>query len=423
MGYTRSNPMWHPPRFMVLAALAAGFVFPAAAFDTYWHQLCVQKVGEQFAFTQDAWKIMQVGNFSPDLFGPISEYSFNNLAAIESQALAQYQANNPQVRGAAVFLHFDNLNGDLQSNANFDYLLSRLLASTQNLLAGYNQLRVDDRVRKALTLITLGASLHAVQDFYSHSDWIHNRFDETDVKMVSLAGGGFRAPTWFEFRDRHKDPGQWPFRVQTGIYPPVSGALNTHTRMNHDNSRLMYTETETPGQPLRSQAEYHNAGPSPARGDDESSLAHQQLAVNTAVAASIEWINKIEENSGARKAIESAKGWNLKPRDPRLAKELEAGSLTAMALSCSAGKWDGNDPPGERGLLCRSVLESKMNSVSGSAGSRLESEIIGLAANLLMPMALKFTGMFWDVHGQYHILEGLAQDIGSDSGHYNLSKK
>jgi hypothetical protein len=31
--------------------------------------------------------------------------------------------------------------------------------------------------------------------------------------------------------------------------------------------------------------------------------------------------------------------------------------------------------------------------------------------------------MFWDVHGQYHILEGLAQDIGSDSGHYNLSKK
>ena len=186
--------MWLAKRFTVLVVFAAGFVFPAAAFDTYWHQLCVQKVGEQFAFTQDAWKIMQVGNFSPDLFGPISEYSFSNLAAIESEALAQYQANNPQVRGAAVFLHFDNLNGDLQSNANFDYLLSRLLRSTQNLLAGYNQLRVDERVRKVLTLITLGASLHAVQDFYSHSDWIHNRFDETDVKMVSLVGGGFSRP-------------------------------------------------------------------------------------------------------------------------------------------------------------------------------------------------------------------------------------
>jgi len=415
--------MWPVPRFTVLAVLAGGFAFPSVAFDTYWHQLCVQKVGDQFAFTQDAWKIMQIGNFSPDLFGPISEYSFSNLAAIESEALAQYRADNPQVRGAAVFLHFDNLNGELQSNANFDYLLSHLLGRTQNLLAGYNQLRVDDRVRKVLTLITLGASLHAIQDFYSHSDWVHNRFDDTDVKMVSLAGGGFRAPTWFEFRDRHKDPAQWPFRVQTGIYPPVSGARNTHTHMNHDNSRLRYTETETPGQPLRSQAEYHNAGPLPARGDDESSFAHQQLAVNTAIAASIEWVNKIEENSGARNAIESAKSWNLKPRDPHLAKELEAGSLTAMVLSCSAGKWDGDDPPGERGILCKSVLERKMNSVSSSAGSRLESEIIGLAANVLVPMALKFTGMFWDVHGQYHILEGLAQDIGSDSGHYNLSKK
>ena len=161
----------------------------------------------------------------------------------------------------------------------------------------------------------------------------------------------------------------------------------------------------------------------PARGDDESSFAHQQLAVNTAIAASVEWVNKIEENSGARNAIESAKSWNLKPRDPHLAKELEAGSLTAMALSCSAGKWDGDDPPGEHGLLCKSVLERKMNSVSSSAGSRLESGIIGLAANVLVPMALKFTGMFWDVHGQYHILEALAQDIGSDSGHYNLSKK
>jgi hypothetical protein len=415
--------MWPPPRFSAPLVLAAGLIRPAAAFDTYWHQLCVQRVGEQFAFTQDAWKIMQIGNFSPDLFGPISEYSFSNLAAVESEALAQYQANNPQVRGAAVFLHFDNLNGDLQSNADIDYLLTRLLASTQNLLAGYNQLHVDDRVRKVLTLVTLGASLHAVQDFYSHSDWIHNRFDDTDVKMVSLTGGGFRSPTWFEFRSRHKNPGQWPFRVQTGIYPPVAGARNTHTHMNHDNSQLMYTETETPGQPLRSQAEYHNVGPSPAGGDDASSLAHQQLAVNTAIAASVEWVKKVEENAGARKVIESARVWSLKPGDPRLAIELEAGSLTVMALSCSAGKWDGDNPPGERGLFCRSVLERKMNAAGSSGGSRLESEIIGLAANLLVPMALKFTGMFWDVHGQYHILEGLAQDIGSDSGRYSLSKK
>jgi hypothetical protein len=44
--------MWHPPRFTVPVVLAAGFVFPAIAFDTHWHQLCIQKVGEQFAFTR-----------------------------------------------------------------------------------------------------------------------------------------------------------------------------------------------------------------------------------------------------------------------------------------------------------------------------------------------------------------------------------
>src|SRR5215469_18699704 len=151
------------------------------------------------------------------------------------------------------------------------------------------------------------------------------------------------------------------FQVQSGIYPPVANARNTHTHMNHDNSRLLYREYETPGQPLLSQAQYHDMGPVPARGDDASDLAHQQLAVETALAASIEWLNKVEENSDAKKAIESAKRWNLKGHDAHLARELEAGTLTEMILSCAAGKWDGDEPTGDRGTLCRAVLERKMN--------------------------------------------------------------
>jgi hypothetical protein len=404
-----------------LLAVAALPVSPAAAFDSYWHAQCVQRVGEQFGFTESAWKIMQLGNFSPDFFGPVSEVASKSPRAAQLPALDQ--ANDPQVRGAAIYLHFDNLSGDFRSNLNFDYLFSRLLQNTQTLLAGYNQLQVDDRTRNALTLITLGASLHAVQDFYSHSNWIHNDFDQTGVKVISLPAGGVRAPTWFEFLDKHKDPGQWPFQVQSGIYPPVPGSRNTHTHMNHDNSRLTYMEPENPGPLLRRQAEYHGAGPVPARGDDASDLAHQQLAVNTAIAASIEWVTLVESNVAAKKAIESAKSWDLKTRDPHLAKELEAGLLTERALSCAAGKWDGDQPPGDRGFLCRSLLDSKVNSEGGAAGSKLESEIIGLAATFLTPVALKFTGLFWDLHGKYHILEHLTDDIGSDTGHYNLPKK
>lgn len=404
-----------------LLALVGLLASPAVGFDSYWHAQCVQKTGEQFGFTEDAWKIMQLGNFSPDFFGPVADYAAKNLKGGELDVLNQYQAGHPEIRGAAVFLHFDNLNSDFQRNSDFDYLFTHLLQSTQRLLASYNKLHVDDRTRRALTLVTLGASLHTVQDFYSHSDWVHNDFDKTDVKTVKLSGGGVRAPTWFEFRNKHNDPEKWAFRVQSGIYPPPAGVRNSHTHMNHDNSRLMYAEPEN-GKPLQSEAEYHNAGPVPAKGDDASSLAHQQLAVNTAIAASIEWVQKVEENSDAKKAIESAKGWSLKRHDPHLAKELQAGIITETALSCAAGKWDGDDPPGDRGTLCRSVLERRMNSAANTTGSQLESELEGLAANLLMPFALKFTGMFWDIHGQYHVLEGLAQDVGSNTGHYSFAK-
>ena len=409
-------------RFSALLALASLLVCPAAGFDSYWHSQCTQKVGEQFGFAEDAWKIMQLGNFSPDFFGPVADYASKSIGSSELEALGHYQAQNPQVRGAAIFLHFDNLNNEFQRNSDFDFLFIHLLQSTQRLLASYNKLDIDDRTRKALTLVTLGASLHSVQDFYSHSDWVHNDFDKTDVRTVKLPTGSLRAPTWFEFRNKHKDPDKWPFHVQSGIYPPATHVRNSHTHMNHDNSRLTYVESEN-GQPLRSQAEFHNAGVVPARGDDASNLAHQQFAVNTAIAASIEWVKKVEENSDAKKAIESARIWNLKLSDPHLAKELQAGIITQMALSCSAGKWDGDNPPGDRGTLCRSVLERRMNSIADTTGSQLQSEIIGLATNLLMPFALKFTGMFWDIHGQYHVLEGLAQDIGSNSGHYRFAKK
>jgi hypothetical protein len=409
-------------RFSALMALAAFLVSPAAGFDSYWHSQCTQRVGEQFGFAEDAWKIMQLGNFSPDFFGPVADYASKSLSSAQFQGLTQYQADHPQVRGAAIFLHFDNLNNDFQRNSDFDFLFSHLLKSTQRLLASYNKLDVDDRTRKALTLVTLGASLHSVQDFYSHSDWVHNDFDKTDVKTVRLPTGSLRAPTWFEFRNKHKNPDKWPIHVQSGIYPPPPRVRNSHTHMNHDNSRLTYVETEN-GQPLRPQAEYHNAGAVPARGDDASNLAHQQFAVDTAIAASIEWVEKVEENSDAKRAIETARGWNLKISDPHLAKELQAGIITQMALSCAAGKWDGDDPPGDRGTLCRSVLERRMNSITSTTGSELKSEIIGLATNLLMPFALKFTGMFWDIHGQYHLLEGLAHEFGSNSGHYSFAKK
>jgi hypothetical protein len=405
-----------------LIALLSLITSPASAFDTYWHSQAVQKVGAEFGFGEDAGKIMQLGNFAPDLFGPVSAFASERLQGKELQVVQDYAAKHPQEQAAAVFLHFDNLNGELTRNAQFDYLFAQLLQSTQKLLTDFNSRPgLDDRTRKVLVLVTLGASLHAVQDFYSHSDWVHQDFNQTPVKMVPLPQGGSRAPTWFEFRAASADTDKWPFQVKTGIYPPANDAPNTHTHMNHDNSRLLYKEIENPGQPLRPQAKYHEAGPQPAHEQDEASIAaHQKLAVDTAIAASTEWVRKVEENAGAKAAIEHAKGWNLKTDNPKLLKELKAGLATQMALSCAAGRWDGEEPPADRGVLCKSVLERTPTAINPTSGSQIESEIIGLVTGVALPWAMKFTGKFWDVYPQYQVLQQLTSEISSGGGHYRV---
>jgi hypothetical protein len=402
--------------FMLLALLAS----PASGFDSFWHSEATRKVADAFGFSEDSRKIMQLGNFSPDFFGPVSDFAANTLHGQGLNALNQYLAKSAQDRDAAIFLHFDNLNGELDRNSKFDTLFNRLLTNTQWVIGGYiKQTNADERTRKVMTLIVLGASLHAIQDFYSHSDWIHHDFNNTAVKPVRLPSGELRAPTWFEFRDQAGDPDKWPFQVKTGIYPPVAGAVNTHTHMNHDNSRLLYREYETAGQPLVSQAKYHDAGLVPAHEQDEASaLAHQQMAYNTAIAASIEWVKKVEEYSDAKAAIESAKSWQLKLKDPKLVRELEAGQITEMALSCAAGKWDGEDPPGDRGVLCKTVVDQTISLSSASSAANIESIIVGLATGAAFPYALKYTGKFWDVHRQYHLLDHLAAGIGS-ARHYS----
>jgi hypothetical protein len=411
-------------KFALFVALLTLIASPASGFDTFWHQEAMRRVAQAYGFSEDARKIMQLGNFSPDFFGPVSEFASNGIQGKALEALNQFGAANALSRQAATFLHFDNLYGELDGNTRFDFVFNQLLKNTQSSLAGYRkQAGADDRTRKVLILVTLGASLHAVQDFYSHSDWVHQDFSHAPLGLAQLPSGETRAPTWFEFRDKAGDPSKWPFQIKTGIYPPVAGAANTHTHMNHDNSRLTYKEYETPGQPLASQAQYHNAGNVPARNDDAASiLAHQQFAYNTAVAASLEWVKKVEDNAEAKAAVEFARSWNLKTDKPKLAKELEAGLATQLALSCAAGKWDGEDPPGDRGVLCKTVLDQNVNPGSAKSVTNLESILIGLGTRAVFPWALKYTGKFWEVHSQYHILQSLSGGIGSESGHYTQPK-
>src|SRR5882672_1556502 len=122
---------------VALCMLLAIFTSPAFGFDTFWHSEATRMVGDAFGFSEDARKIMQLGNFSPDFFGPVSDYAASNLQGKALESLNQYVAKNAQDRDAAIFFHFDNLNGELDRNSKFDSLFTRLLANTQTVIGSY----------------------------------------------------------------------------------------------------------------------------------------------------------------------------------------------------------------------------------------------------------------------------------------------
>ena len=140
---------------------------------------------------------------------------------------------NPQVRKGAIFLHFDNLNGSLNSNAEFDYIFRRLLYNTQRALSNANKRGdLNEGTKKILILMTLGASLHCIQDFYSHSNWIHLNLANAGLEPVMTSWGKEGAPTWFEVRAKMGDPASltnpWPWNVESGMYPDKPGMPCTH---------------------------------------------------------------------------------------------------------------------------------------------------------------------------------------------------
>jgi hypothetical protein len=69
-------------RASMFAVLTLVFLFSprAGAFDTYWHAQATQIVDEAFGFTKDATGVMKLGNFSPDLLGPVEDYALTHLS-------------------------------------------------------------------------------------------------------------------------------------------------------------------------------------------------------------------------------------------------------------------------------------------------------------------------------------------------------
>ena len=125
------------------------------------------------------------------------------IAQVENW-LTDYYANTPTVgdkdRAVLEKLHFDNLFDEEQVRAYWAVLLRNLRSSTEKAA------RENDRLAM---LVTLGIGLHAVQDFYAHSNWaeLHPPRDKNE----------FRSETFVRIVESPQEA--MPKGLHTGKYP------------------------------------------------------------------------------------------------------------------------------------------------------------------------------------------------------------
>lgn len=155
---------------------------PAYAFDTGHHSALTREALQQEGFAETPIQIVQVHNWLVDYF------SSSPTSSIE-----------PDVAK----LHFDNLFTTEQIRNYW----GRLTVNTRNAV------QQSTREKDAFKLLTLlGVSLHAVQDFYSHSNWVETYAPST--------GSAYRPISWFD-----SPPASGSSGLYTGSYPPRSGTV------------------------------------------------------------------------------------------------------------------------------------------------------------------------------------------------------
>ena len=392
----------------------------AVGFDCGWHWLITTEVIQGREFTPYSTDILILGSWGPDLFQTLYQNILgrrieqvqgeSKLALVPglSRLMLYSKAKNSRqltTRKAAVFLHFDNIADELDSNYKVHLLWQRLQENTVRLIVTtYEHPQWDKDTKGLIILLALGSSLHMVQDFYSHSNWIHNDFKK--LGMSDCPAG--RVPTYFEacrfFGLTNNETPAFPFAMEFGIYPyptPLpftqEGVPKTHEAMNHDNSQLCEGGLDM--------AIYHTAGMISAR---ESAAGHQHLAVATAMAACHEWLLLLEQAPQVREAIEFA--GHLKRRKFTAQAESRLAVESFIRANILLQKWDGPHPS----IELQRVAQQSQRTHSHLLLSLLRGR------NELIPNVFN---RYWSVYVDFDICERLAAGLGNtQTGRYEFAK-
>jgi hypothetical protein len=242
----------------------------------------------QNGFSSDARLMAQFGNYITDFFSAVDlEAAYKHLPGGGGAGWPS-GLHGINIEDMAR-MHFDALT----SEAQVEHQWKTLEANTVAALAKWNSdPSVKPGYRGILVLTILGASLHAVQDFYSHSNWL------------KVAGGG--APLWFDVPQAKRKN----LDVRTGWYPDGSTpGLLYHKDENKDST----------GRPMNAEA------------------------FEAATRASVDWVKRIVAAS-PEIPWATVRAWQ--PEPVRIAgpwlRTADATFITTTSIL--AGHWDGPTP-------------------------------------------------------------------------------
>jgi hypothetical protein len=270
-------------------ALVVGAVLatarPASAFDTWWHAVETQQACAATGFSDDARLVLQVENYLTDMIAGVT-------SKVEPYpAMLGLLYSTRLLDEGYDYLHFDALWNVEQISANYDKLEKNTLVAIEK----YSKIQGTGAFRMAAMMTALAASMHAVQDFYSHSNWVNYWMEH-----------GGNVPLWFEVsaEDRAKLP------IHTGAYPDGSApGHENHADLNKDSSSRKYN----------------------------------MQAVDAASRASADWINRLMADNPSLPWGEM-KAYTVK--DDQIMKgflyDFDATFLTSSSIAM--GHFDGSDP-------------------------------------------------------------------------------
>lgn len=193
-----------------LLVLALGAAAPARAFDTGPHGDMTVDALRAEGFGPDAADVARVNNYFVDMYGNPSKVPFNDRSEVLKTILAGAIGNREHWSDAlvdsAVGSHMDSVKRVLVDGQRLSLRDATAMEAEWARIrrATFRMVRRARADRSPIELLSaIGASLHPLQDFYSHTNWAET---PTDVDGPGwLARGQGSVPTWFDVAKAERD--------------------------------------------------------------------------------------------------------------------------------------------------------------------------------------------------------------------------